>query len=216
MAPPTSFTRYINIARALPRDSEVARAIGCLLVLRCDLILDHYGLIEEQIPALDVIDRDYRRLFFFRANSRTLYSARWVLNRLAGLKEFRSWLSMAEPEILREWTDNKKVVDRTAGQAAAIRNAVGAHAEQDLMDAVRRIPDDQMGFIEFSDKDGERPRLAGQIVTAALLPDAKPGTEPDVLRAAFDSIGDASGALLNCIRVALNLYSKRYPLWGRD
>jgi hypothetical protein len=185
-------------------------------VLRCDLLLEHHGLIEDKMPMLDRIDADYRRLFFFRANSRTIYSARWVLNRLAGLDEFKSWLSMTEPEILQEWNDNKKIVDRAIDQATAIRNAIGAHAEQDLMNAVGRIPDDQMGFMEFNTEDGERPRIAGPIVLSALLPNDPPGKDIDVLRPAIKTLADATGALFNCARIALGLYEKRYPLWGQS
>ncbi len=212
----STFTRYINIARALPRENEVARAIGCLLVLRCDLLLEHHGLLEDEMPMLDLIDADYRRLFFFRANSRTIYSARWVLSRLAGMDEFKSWLSIAEAEVVQEWKDNKKIVDRAFDQATAVRNAVGAHAEQDLMDAVGRIPDDEMGFIEFSATDGERPRIAGSIVLSALLPTAPRGKEIEVLRDVVGTIAGAANALFACVRIALNLYAKRYPLWGQS
>lgn len=216
MPHPGTVTRYVNIARALPRDSEVARAIGCLLVLRCDLLLEHHGLIEDKIPLLDLIDGDYRRLFFFRANSRTIYSARWVLNRLTASPEFRAWLAAAEPEVVEEWKENKKRVDRAADKATPIRNAIGAHAEQDLMDAVGRIPDDQMGFMEFSTKDGIRPRIAGAIVLSALIREAEPGKGLEVLRPAVEMIADATGALFPCTRIALDLYAKRYPLWSRS
>src|SRR5215472_12697405 len=99
MPPGRTASRYVNIAQALPRDSDVARAIGCLLVLRADLLLEHYGLVEDDgMTKLDLIDMWYRKLFFFRANSRTIYSGRWVLNRLAGFPEFKSWLQQADTE----------------------------------------------------------------------------------------------------------------------
>ncbi len=49
---------------------------------------------------------------------------------------------------------------------------------------------------------------------SALISEGESGEELEVLRTAFEIIADATGALFTCTRIALDLYAKRYPLWG--
>jgi hypothetical protein len=112
-----SRTVYPLIRRALPAGDPVARLIARVLVLRADLQLE-YGAVGTDDGYAGLDDRvsiDYRRLYFFRATSRTIYSGRIALHALAGNETFKQWLAEATQAQRDGWTTNKKAVDRQHG-----------------------------------------------------------------------------------------------------
>src|ERR1700682_825136 len=206
---------YVNIARALPPDEPLAGLMGRLLVLRADVLVETAGLTGDGgLEALDKFDEAYRRLYFVRSQSRTLYSGRILLHALGGNPLFKSLLEQAADRDRDNWYLNKKAVDRAGKTIEAVRNTIGAHAEQHVDEAVRRMHPDAHGWMETHSELGFRPRLAGDLVLATLLL----GHPLDEARERFgqlvDNLHEALIAWMRATNIAVELYCRRYTaLW---
>src|SRR6267143_4702751 len=90
-----SLTWSVSLTRFFPQDLPIARLMARLLVLWQDLLYEEAGILEDEgFTALDGRGNGHgqRRLYFLRGNSRTLVSARYLLDALVADPAFAGWL----------------------------------------------------------------------------------------------------------------------------
>jgi hypothetical protein len=200
----------VDFARALPASSELARVMGRLLVLRADILIEAHGIGEVSIPSLDVLDRKYRLLYFIRSNARTLYSGQRLLERLAGVAEFKRWLSEADRTIVDRWRKNKDALTNAMPTIKRLRNDIGAHTEESIEQAVAEIKPGTLGYMEYHSRHGMLPRLAFEIASSAFMKGVALDEIAKAINDRLTLLGDAVAAFMRATNVALELYQARH------
>lgn len=126
-------------------------------------------------------------------NSRTLVSARNLLDALAADPTFSGWLR-EDARLSADFFAAKKSFDRHRPAMEHVRNTIGAHAEQDLGGATSAFaPGDEAKF-EIHENDFIRAHLGTEILLAALMGDVPAEKRLAAYRAAVKPLADATGA----------------------
>ena len=123
-----------KLRRLFPPDDPIARAIAALCILREDLLLELFGVIEERLGKLDENDRGHRRTYFWRNTLRTLEEIRDLLNAVNSNAAFRETFATLSPEAHEKFELIKKELNK-ASQAflAVFRNQIGGHLDTDFI-----------------------------------------------------------------------------------
>ncbi len=87
---------------------------------------------------------------------------------------------------------------------------MGAHAEESIEAAIRAVKGDVAGWLELSDNEA-KPRLAAQILLAALVADLPSEEWLDALHEKVARFAEATGAVLGMLQVAIILYLREHP-----
>lgn len=208
---PRSVSLYVDIPRALPPNDPLTGLMGRLLVLRADLEMEYFSISPDTgFDGLDQFDRDYRRLYFVRANSRTLYCGTDLLNHLGANEVFRSWLER-EPEIHDDWKKATKIVNRANKEITDFRNHVAAHVGEHIEKGTRALPCDLAGVIEVTDRGTVKPKIAFNILVATSLAEYEVKDWEKEYRRILKAIADANAPFIRATNIAVDLYGRRYP-----
>jgi hypothetical protein len=208
-----SLTFYRDLSRFFPKDLPLARLMARLIVLWQDLIYEEAGILRDDgFGAMDEKMGDAsRRLYFLRGNSRTLNSAKYLLERLVADPTFSGWLR-EDQQLSQAFFAAKGTFDRHREAFDHVRNTIGAHVEQDLGDAIDAfVPGDTAAF-EIHAEDFMRPHLAASILLAALSKDAPTAGRIDAYRAALKPLADATGAMITAMSAVVGVYMERLGL----
>ena len=208
-----SLTFYRDLSKFFPKDLPLARLMARLIILWQDLIYEEAGILRDDgFQALDEkTGNAARRLYFLRGNSRTLNSAKYLLERLAADPTFSGWLR-ADAELSRRFFEGKGAFDKHREAFDHVRNTIGAHVEQDLGDAIDAFgPGDEAGF-EIHEEDFMRPHLASTILVAALTKGTAPEERTDAYRQALQPLAEATGAMIRAMSEAVAAYMDKLGL----
>ena len=208
-----SLTFYRDLSKFFPKDLPLARLMARLIVLWQDLIYEETGILKDDgFEALDEKMGDAaRRLYFLRGNSRTLNSAKYLLERLVVDPTFSGWLREDKPRA-QAFFAAKGSFDRHREAFDHVRNTIGAHVEQDLGDAIDAFVPGETAAFEIHSEDFMRPHLASSILLAALTKDAPPQGRLEAYRAALKPLAEATGAMITAMSAAVDVYMERLDL----
>lgn len=210
---PRSTTGYINLRRALPPGRPVARLMARCLMLWTDLTLEYDGIGGDGgFDRMDRFDEFYRRLYFWRGNSRTLTSVKYLLDQLAAEPEFKSWLADAAPEHRSAFFEGKKNFDRHRQEVERVRNVIGAHLEQDAGLAIENLDEEEHDFMELNSTELIRATAARTLFVAALMTGQKRDEWDAAMRASMTELKEATVGAINALSTAVALYGEHYPL----
>lgn len=191
------------------------------MVLWADAIVEYNGIGGPQegrgggYEALDRFDPLYRRIYFWRGLTVTLSSAQKAVNALTIDPEFKRWLEAA-PDLQKNYFEYKKLFDREMDRVNVIRNRTAAHIESHIGEALKDVPEDATGFMDQGGADVFRPRFALEFILAALTPDYSDATaRAEKLKDLLDVVDRAFNGMVNALLVAVELYSRHYPLLPR-
>jgi hypothetical protein len=208
-----SLTFHRDLSKFFPKDLPLARLMARLIVLWQDLIYEEAGILRDDgFGAMDEKMGDAsRRLYFLRGNSRTLNSAKFLLDRLVIDPTFSGWLR-DDAQISQRFYEAKGAFDRHREAFDHVRNTIGAHVEQDLGDAIDAfVPGDEAPF-EIHEHDFMRPHLASSILLAALTKGTPPEQRADAYREALKPLAGATGAMIKAMSEAVAVYMERLGL----
>jgi hypothetical protein len=146
-----------------------------------------------------------------RGNSRTLNSAKHLLDQLVVDPTFSEWL--ADDEHLRAvFYEAKGAFDAHRAAFDRVRNTIGAHVEKDLGDGIDSfVPGDTAAF-EIHAEDFMRPHLASVILLAALTNGTPPQERSDAFRGAVKPLAQATGAMIKAMSTVAGVYMERLGL----
>jgi len=210
-----SRTWYPKLIQFFPKDEPVARLMARLFVLWQDLLYEQTGIIEDD--GFQVLDRKgsgdlQRRLYFLRANSRTLNSAKNLFDNLVADPTFSGWLE-EDARLSARVFEAKELFDRHRQAVDRVRNSVGAHVEKDVGDAIANfVPGDYARF-ELHSEDVMRPHLATEILLAALTPGAPEAKRLEAYRAAVAPLAKATNAMISAMAEVAAVYMTRFRLF---
>ncbi len=111
-----SLTFHRDLSKFFPKDLPLARLMARLIVLWQDLIYEEAGILRDDgFGAMDEKMGDAsQRLYFLRGNSRTLNSAKFLLDRLVIDPTFSGWLR-DDAQISQRFYEAKGAFDRHRG-----------------------------------------------------------------------------------------------------
>lgn len=188
------------------------------MVLWADAILEYKAIGGEEegkgsgYEPLDRLDPIYRRMYFWRALAITLSSAQKLLNRLISDPEFKEWMDKY-PEARTEFLESKRDFDRNIQRVNnEVRNRISAHIEEDVGEAPKHLAPGVRGFFDVGGPDGMRPRLAFELILAALLPGIPVEEQNDKMMELLVAEKQAFVGMVNAMVVAVDLYRRHYPL----
>jgi hypothetical protein len=208
-----SLTFYRDLSRFFPKDLPLARLMARLLVLWQDLLYEQAGILEDD--GFDTLDgktgTHARRLYFLRGNSRTLNSAKYLLDGLVADPTFSGWLG-DDAELSRAFLTAKGLLDRHREAFEHVRNTIGAHAEHDLGDAIDAFVSGDDAPFEIHAEDFMRPHFATYVLIAALEKDVPPEERIAAYRSAFKPLAEATGAMITAMSAAVGVYMERLDL----
>jgi hypothetical protein len=208
-----SRTFYPKLTRALPPGDPLAKLAVRALVLYGDMLFEWDGCgREEGFDGLDKLGMLHRQLYFLRASFVTLQSSNMLLDQLMSNSTFKSWIE-SDTELGQDFKDAKKRYARHKQLVARLRDELGAHAEQQIGEAINRFEPDEQSSIEIHTDDMLRPHVATRILVNAILKDTPKGNEDAELRRVLISINEATKDMLNALVYFLTMYAKRYPLF---
>jgi len=185
-----------------------------LLVLWQDLLYEEAGILEDEgFTALDGRGNGHgqRRLYFLRGNSRTLVSARYLLDALVADPAFAGWLK-DYARLSDDFFAAKASFDRHREGVERVRNTIGAHAEHDLGNAISGFSSGDEARFEIHEDDLIRPHLATEILVAALTRGAAPEKRREAYGAAVKPLADATGAMIRALSLVAGVYMERLRL----
>lgn len=143
-----------------------------LAVLYEDLRIELFGIAEDSIPAMDVMDVRYRRIYFLRKSIGTLLEFAEAVRHLHCCPEF---VLPTEPtEIKKLWQRSAAFFARNEGKFRSVRNDIGGHfgLEAARYACLNFHPDAVMG-IEMTEPFTSRSRVllnfSGEVVGTAML-----------------------------------------------
>ena len=208
-----SLTFYRDLSKFFPKDLPLARLIARLIVLWHDLIYEEAGILKDNgFEALDEKTGDSaRRLYFLRGNSRTLNSAKNLLERLVIDPTFTGWLR-EDAQLSQAFFAAKRAFDRHREAFDHVRNTIGAHVERDLGDAIDAFVPGDVAAFEIHEEDFMRPHLATSILLAALTKDAPTEGRLEAYREALKPLAEATGAMITAMSAAVGVYMERLGL----
>jgi hypothetical protein len=212
-----SQTYAVAAGRLFPRKSKIASWMLPVMVLRSDLWFElnligrDDDLIAEMNKSKAAANDYHARMYFFRGTARSLQSTRLVIQRLMGLRGFKGLLRKARAR--KRFDALNKTLNRAAQEIAAIRNSVGAHIEQDVADARRGIPDDEVLMVERADLGGLTPRLGAPFLSAALFGhEWKDVQEANAeAEARLKRMAEAGMAAFTLLDLVINVYLRSMP-----
>ena len=192
-----SLTWYAELARFFPRGKPVARLMARLVVLWQDLLYEQAGIIDAE--GFEVLDRMggeprlHRQLYFLRGNSRTLCSAKYLLDALTADETFAGWMK-ENRDVAETFYNAKKEFDRHRQAIERVRNTVGAHAEENIGNAIDAFEPGDKARFEIHATDLMRPHLATEVLLAAITPNAPRDPWIAFYRAAVTPLAQATNA----------------------
>ena len=207
-----SLTFYPDLSKFFPKNLSTARLMARLVVLWQDLLYEQAGILDDDgFATLDGKAGPYaRRLYFLRGNSRTLNSAKYLLDQLVADATFSGWLRDDANLSLAFYTA-KGAFDRHREAFDRVRNTIGAHVQQDLGNAIDAfVPGDTARF-EIHEHDLMRPP-ATEVLLAALGRGGPPETRIEEYRAALKPLAEATGAMITAMSAAVGVYMERLGL----
>ncbi len=184
-----------------------------LCVLYEDLRVELYGIVEPSIPALDVLDDKYRRLYFVRRSIGTIREfadALRLINKdpdfqLNEMKEDKATWDSA----ITFFTENERLL-------GAIRNDIGGHfGQQAALKALDGLPDvsctiELVGeLVDGRDRTDLRLHFAGEIATSALRPHLQSDDIKGYETLLRDSIKPAYKHAAQCVQTIVGEYFVR-------
>jgi hypothetical protein len=185
-----------------------------LVVLWQDLLYEESGILQDDgFATLDARGNGdvHRRLYFLRGNSRTLWSARKLLDAFVADPTFSGWLD-ANARLSADFFAAKKAFDRHRQAVERVRNTIGAHAEEDLGKSISAfLPGDEAKF-EIHRDDFIRPHLATDVLLAALMRDVPREKRLEAYRAAVKPLAEATGAMIKALSLVADVYMQRLGL----
>jgi hypothetical protein len=211
-----SLTWYPSLARFFPRDDPLARLMARLFVLWQDLLYEHAGILDDEgFPTLDGKGNGHiqRRLYFLRANSRTLCSAKYLFDALVANSTFAGWLK-EDPVLAADFVGAKKAFDQHRTTIERVRNTVGAHAEESLGDAIVEFEPGDTARFEIHSEDFMRPHFATQILLAAMTRGASREKDAwlETYRATVGPLAHATNAMITAMSAVAGVYVTRFKL----
>jgi hypothetical protein len=208
-----SRTFYLKLTRALPPGDPLAKLAARALVLYGDLLIELPGIRSaEGFEGLDKLGHLHRRLYFLRASFVTLQSCNILLDQLMANSSFKSWVEN-DADSGPVFTKAKKGYTRHKKLVTRLRDELGAHAEQDIGEAIGRFEPDDLDSIEIHSSDLLRPHLATRILINAILKDVPKDEEAAEIVRVLDSVADATSDMLTALTHFLIMYGKQYPLF---
>jgi hypothetical protein len=208
-----SRTFYPKLIQALPPGDPLAKLAARALVLYGDLLFEWPGIVsEEGFDGIDKLGKLHRRLYFFRASLVTLQSCNILLDQLMANPSFRAWVEddaksgAVFKAAKKGYTRHKQLVTR-------LRDELGAHAEQEIGEAITRFEPDDLGSVEVHSEDLLRPHLATQILINAILRDVPKAEESAEIQRMLESVHEATKHMLTALTHFLAMYGKKYPLF---
>jgi len=147
-----------------------------LFVLWQDLLYEEAGIQDDEgFEGLDQFGHGAatRRFYFFRGNSRTLYSAKKLFEELGRDETFARWLKK-DPALKKRYTEAVRIVRRNSKHFTAIRHSVGAHVEQDIGEAIQYFDPTDETKLEIHRQHFLNPYPATDILFAALINEVVP------------------------------------------
>jgi hypothetical protein len=212
-------TRYIDLTATFPKDDPLARLMMRAVVLWSDARFELIGLRHDEresdgLATLDKISTAYRRLFFFRASVRTLYSVLKLITALERQPVFRGWLAAPGYERWTAmWNEYRDKIRKMQSTIEADRNRVAAHAEESLEDVVDVFEAGSLLGVQYDEGWGLMTDLGTVVILCRLLGSAE--TEAalaEKVKTKFGAYADLLGPSMNLLGVACALYSK----WRAD
>jgi hypothetical protein len=212
-----SRTWYVDMSAAFPPDRPIAGLMARLMVIWADAVLefDAMGIEDEGkgsvFERLDRLGPFYRRMLFWRSLSITLVSADHLLNAFKADAEFQGWMA-ADPEQQEQFNKSRREFLRNMKAAKTIRNGIGAHMEKELGEAPKYLQSGMRRPIEIHSEDVMRPRLATELLLAALVRDTPDENAVAKLTKLHADVAQAYEAMIHALGTIVALYSKHYPL----
>jgi hypothetical protein len=209
-----SLTWFVSLPKFFPADRPLSGLMARLLVLWQDLLYEEAGILQDDgFPALDERGNSQvqRRLYFLRGNSRTLVSARYLLDALVADPTFSGWLK-EDAALSADFFAAKESFDRHRQAVEHVRNTIGAHAEQDLGKAIAAFRSDDQARFEIHEDDLIRPHLATEILLAALMGDVASEKRLEAYRVAVKPLAAATGAMIRALSLVAGVYMERLRL----
>jgi len=212
-----SKTWYVKLPTVFPKDRPIARLIARLFVLWQDLLYEKAGIAQDE--GFEGLDRKgtgergelHRRLYFIRANSRTLVSAKYLFDALVADPTFAGWLK-EDARLSATFFAAKKSFDRHREVVERVRNTVGAHAEHHLGDAIDSFVSDDEAPFEIHSDDFIRPHLATEILLAALTPSVPEEERLEAYKAVVTPLAEATNAMIAAMATVVEAYMVRLRL----
>ncbi len=171
-AMPRIQVRPIRLRTWFPPQDPVATMAAMLCVLREDLLLELYGITNEEIERLDDNHPAYRRTYFWRNSLRTLEEIQKVLTRLSFQGEFADAMAQ-EPEDVRTAFAQLKAGLNTAHREFLkdLRDTLGGHlSEKSIQTALDTMDPQHEAFFEAGETVGKTHyKFAVDLLWAPLL-----------------------------------------------
>lgn len=213
----TSLTWYPDVSTFLPKGEPLARLLARLFVLWQDLLYEQAGIVDDDgFQAMDQFDRERlgRRLYFLRGNSRTLCSAKYLFDALVANPTFKAWLG-EDPSLAADFFKAKAAFDKHRQAIERVRNTVGAHAEDDLGDAIEEFQPGDRARFEIHSRDYMRPHFAREILLAAFTRGAPRDREGWIAayKASAGPLAEATNAMISAMAAVVSEYMRRFRLF---
>jgi hypothetical protein len=138
----TSYT-HIPVANWFPPGDELATLMARLCALREDLYIETRGLHSDALPELDECSAEYRQIYFYRNQYRTLFEIMGAIRMLWAHKDFMAEVYRKYPKIEAEFDRlNSRFVEAYA-HVKLFRDDVGGHLQHKaIRDGLLNIPND--------------------------------------------------------------------------
>jgi hypothetical protein len=163
--------RHIWLRKWFPPNDPVAIPFARLCILREDLFLEFQASIAEDIDALDGNSAIWRKIYFFRKLSGTLFEIRSAVETLQQEKIFKMALSKWPSELQGEFKKFVCDLSRAHDLIKNLRHAVGGHVlHKDVKKALDTMDSDRKGLIEIGrTRDAIHYKFSAELIMAILL-----------------------------------------------
>jgi hypothetical protein len=166
----TIFIRAKELTRVFtPSGSNFSAKIARLGPLYEDLRIETFGIAEDEIPAMDQLDVNYRPVYFLRRSIATLLEFAEAIRHIEESPDFSLVARglAANPKLEQYWIKASKFFDRKDEQLRRFRNDFGGHfgleaARWAILNVDRASTDGiEVGKLLYL-------RFAGEIVATAM------------------------------------------------
>ena len=159
------------MSKWFPPNDKFAACIARLSILREDFLLELAGIEAEAISDLDQGFPEYRRIYFFRNSTRTMFEIASAISILQQQPEFKRILAQQSAADKTEFHSMVRGFNAKHALVKSIRNSIGGHVQQRSVEgALNDCDSDRASFFEVGQKRRNvRYRFAGEILVAILV-----------------------------------------------
>jgi hypothetical protein len=122
-----------KLRRLFPPDDSLASWIAALCILREDLLLELFGIIEDDLGKLDENDTGHRRTYFWQNTLRTLEEIRDLLNAVNPNAAFRETFATLSPDAHEKFEVIKKELKASQAFLDGLRTQIRGHLDTDFI-----------------------------------------------------------------------------------